>query len=100
MKLSLALHQLSFRYNDSDSLHKVLSSLKESHTAFVSGSSSVLIAIESVYSIDGDICPLDEPVQVAKELFPLNNAPLIINEAYSTGVIGPRGAGLINILGL
>jgi 8-amino-7-oxononanoate synthase len=100
MKLSLASHQLSFRHNDSDSLREALSSLKESHTAFASGSSSILIAVESVYSMDGDICPLEEPVQVAKELFPIGNAQFIIDEAHSNGVIGPRGAGLVNMLGL
>lgn len=100
MKLSLASHRLSFRHNDSDSLREVLSSLKESHTAFASGSSSILIAVESVYSMDGDICPLDELVQVAKELFPLGNAQFIIDEAHSSGTIGPRGAGLVNMLGL
>lgn len=100
MKLSLASHKLSFRHNDSDSLREVLSSLKESHTAFASGSSSILIAVESVYSMDGDICPLVELVQVAKELFPLGNAQFIIDEAHSNGVIGPRGAGLVNMLGL
>ncbi|KAF2264424.1 8-amino-7-oxononanoate synthase, partial [Lojkania enalia] len=100
MKLSLALHQLSFRHNDADSLREVLSSLKESYTAFASGSSSILIAVESVYSMDGDIYPLNELVQVAKELFPLGNAQFIIDEAHSSGVIGPRGAGLVNMLGL
>ncbi|KAF3480040.1 uncharacterized protein GIQ15_07016 [Arthroderma uncinatum] len=100
MKLSLASHQLSFRHNDADSLREVLSSLKGSHTAFASGSSSILIAVESVYSMDGDICPLNELVQVAKELFPLGNAQFIIDEAHSGGVIGPRGAGLVNMLGL
>jgi 8-amino-7-oxononanoate synthase len=74
MKLSLALHQLSFRHHSSDSLREVLSSLKESDASFVSGNSSILIAVESVYSMDGDICPLDELVQVAKELFPFSNA--------------------------
>jgi 8-amino-7-oxononanoate synthase len=85
MKLSLAENRLSFRHNDSDSLREVLSSLKESHTAFASGSFSILIAVESVYSMDGDICPLEELVQVAKELFPLGNAQFIIDEAHSNG---------------
>ncbi|KAG9240152.1 8-amino-7-oxononanoate synthase [Calycina marina] len=100
MKLSLASHQLSFRHNDPDSLRDVLSELKESHTAFATGSSSILIAVESVYCMDGDICPLDELVQVAKELFPLGNAQFIIDEAHSNGVIGPKGADLVDMLGL
>jgi 8-amino-7-oxononanoate synthase len=100
MKLTLASHQLSFRHNDPDSLREVLTSLKESHAAFAAGTSSILIAVESVYSMDGDICPLNELVQVAKELFPLGNAQFIIDEAHSNGVIGPKGAGFVNMLGL
>ncbi|KAF2272256.1 8-amino-7-oxononanoate synthase [Westerdykella ornata] len=100
LKLSLASHQLSFRHNDPDALHEVLSSLKKSHKAFELGTSSILIAVESVYSMDGDICPLEEMVQVAKEVFPLGNAQFIVDEAHSNGVIGPRGAGLVNMLGL
>ncbi|KAL6890032.1 8-amino-7-oxononanoate synthase [Trichoderma evansii] len=100
MKLSLASNQVSFRHNDPDSLREVLSSLKESYTAFATGTSSILIAIESTYSMDGDICPLDELVQVAKELFPLGNAQFIIDEAHSSGMMGPKGAGLVQKLGL
>lgn len=100
MKLSLASNQVPFRHNDPDSLREVLSSLKESHTAFATGTSSILIAIESTYSMDGDICPLDELVQVVKELFPLGNAQFIIDEAHSSGMMGPKGAGLVQKLGL
>ncbi|KAJ5259404.1 8-amino-7-oxononanoate synthase [Penicillium angulare] len=100
MKLSLAEHRMPFKHNDSDSLRVVLTSLKESHPAFAAGKHSILVAVESVYSMDGDICPLEELVQVVKELFPLGNAQFIIDEAHSNGVIGPRGAGLVNMLGL
>jgi 8-amino-7-oxononanoate synthase len=100
MKLSLASTQVSFKHSDPDSLREVLSSLKESNTAFAAGTSSILIAVESTYSMNGDICPLDELVQVAKELFPLGNAQFIIDEAHSSGVIGPKGAGLVQKLGL
>jgi 8-amino-7-oxononanoate synthase len=100
MKLSLASHQVSFQHNDADSLREVLSSLKETNKAFSSGNSSILIAVESVYSTDGDVCPLNELVQVAKEIFPLGNAQFIIDEAHSNGVMGPKGAGLVDMLGL
>jgi 8-amino-7-oxononanoate synthase len=50
--------------------------------------------------MDGDICPLKECVDVVKKLFPLGNAQLMIDEAHSNGVIGPRGAGLAQMLGL
>jgi 8-amino-7-oxononanoate synthase len=100
MKLSLAINQISFRHNDTDSLREVLTTLKASNAAYARGASSILIAVESVYSMDGDICPLEEMVLVVKELFPAGNAQFIIDEAHSNGVIGPRGAGLVNMLGL
>ncbi|KAL6229937.1 hypothetical protein BDW75DRAFT_249155 [Aspergillus navahoensis] len=99
MKVSLAEHRLAFRHNDPDSLREVLGEVK-GYPGFAEGRFSILIAVESVYSMDGDICPLEEMVQVVKELFPLGNAQFIIDEAHSNGVIGPRGAGLVNMLGL
>ncbi|KAF5025547.1 hypothetical protein F66182_2355 [Fusarium sp. NRRL 66182] len=100
MKISVASHRMPFLHNDPDSLRDVLSVLRDEHSAFQSGTRSVLICVESVYSMDGDVCPLKEMVQVAKELFPLGNAQFIIDEAHSTGTIGPKGAGLVAELGL
>jgi 8-amino-7-oxononanoate synthase len=50
--------------------------------------------------MDGDVCPLRELVEVAKEICTLGNAQFIIDEAHSTGVIGPKGSGLVCELGL
>ena len=50
--------------------------------------------------MNGDICPLKECVEVAKEVFPLGNAQFVIDEAHSTGVLGPHGKGLVALLGL
>lgn len=100
MKISMAAHKLSFRHNDPASLREVLTSLKDRHPAFGAGSQSILICVESIYSMDGDICPLEECVNVAKELFPAGNAQIMIDEAHSSGVLGPNGAGLVQMLGL
>jgi 8-amino-7-oxononanoate synthase len=51
--------------------------------------------VESIYSMEGDICPLREMVAVAKEVFPAGNAQFIVDEAHSNGIIGPSGAGLV-----
>ncbi len=48
------------------------------------------IVIESVYSMDGDICPLKEIVFFAEKY----NANIILDEAHATGVIGELGEGL------
>ena len=100
MKLSVAAHKISFLHNDVDSLHDALTSLRDSHPAFKSGAQSILICVESVYSMKGDVCPIKAFIDVAKELFPLGNAQFIIDEAHSVGVLGPNGRGLISLLGL
>jgi len=61
---------------------------------------NVFIAVETVYSMDGDLAPLAEMVAIMTELFPHNNCHLIVDEAHATGVYGPNGAGIVNTLGL
>lgn len=48
------------------------------------------IAIESIYSMDGDTAPLAELMQIADR----NDGFLYIDEAHATGVFGPDGRGL------
>lgn len=96
LRVSVAAHKLSFQHNSPDSLRDVLTRLKTDDNAFARGDKSVLICVESIYSMEGDICPLREMVAVAKEVFPLGNAQFIIDEAHSNGVIGPNGAGLVS----
>lgn len=53
---------------------------------------TIFIAVESVYSMDGDIAPLKEIVALAKKY----DASLIVDEAHATGVFGKNGRGLVN----
>ncbi|KAF9772858.1 hypothetical protein IL306_009401 [Fusarium sp. DS 682] len=100
MKSSLALTQVPFKHNSAENLRDVLIELKNSQSLIRDGSRCVLVAVESVYSMDGDVTPLIDIVEVLKELFPAGNAQIIIDEAHSTGLIGDKGRGLVCELGL
>lgn len=100
MKQSLAMDREEFEHNDLESFRNTLLSILESQPQIKLGKRSVLIAVESVYSMDGDVCPLQELVDIAREIFPDGNAQFVVDEAHSTGVIGPKGAGFVCELGL
>jgi 8-amino-7-oxononanoate synthase len=84
-RLSFA-NRHAFRHND---LNDLESKLKKT-------SGNIFIAVESVYSMDGDLCPLAELVVLSEKY----NATIILDEAHSTGVMGNNGSGLAVSLGL
>lgn len=55
-----------------------------------------LIAVDTIYSVTGDRCPLAELVEIAEQ----TGCRLIADESHALGVLGPRGAGLAAELGL
>ena len=60
------------------------------------------VAVESVYSMDGYICPLQELVEAAQDVFQdfEGSIQFVVNEAHSVGFIDPGGKGLFCELGL
>jgi 8-amino-7-oxononanoate synthase len=100
MKHSLAQTQVAFRHNDPEALRDALAELVGAQPLIRQGQRCVLIAVEAVYSMDGDVCPLQEFVDVAREELPRGNFVLIVDEAHSTGVLGEDGRGLVCALGL
>lgn len=85
VRLSHANHY-SFKHNDLESLESKLKSAK----------GTVYVAVESVYSMDGDQAPLIEIVNLCTQY----GAYLIVDEAHSTGVFGQGGSGLCCALGI
>lgn len=97
MKLSRASKSIPFGHNDVDSLRKVIGScLSESGRE----KGNFFVAVEAVYSMDGDIAALNEIVALIKDMLPDGNGHVIVDEAHSTGVLGPQGRGLVCQLGL
>ena len=84
-RLSLA-HRYSFKHNDLNDLESKLKRVK----------GKAFVAVESVYSMDGDECPLREFTSLAARY----GAFVILDEAHSTGVKGDNGSGLATAMGL
>lgn len=99
---SVAAEKIEFPHNDVQAFREIMVSILESHPQIKQGRRSVLVAVESVYSMDGDICPLQELIDVSKELFgeSLENVQFVVDEAHSTGSVGPKGRGFVSHLGL
>ncbi len=76
----------AFRHNDLDHLKERLNN----------AIGNIYVVVESVYSMDGDVAPLEEIVEICKQY----NACLIVDEAHAGGIIGKGGRGLVSSLGL
>ena len=100
MRLSRAGQKLAFAHNSAAALNATLVQLLCSDGEIKSGRRNVFIAVEAVYSMDGDVAPLKEMVRVVHEMLPLGNGHLIVDEAHSNGVLGLQGRGLVCQLGL
>lgn len=75
-----------FGHNRLDHLESHLKWARSRATA----DSRILIATESVFSMDGDTAPLADVVEL-KERY---GALLLVDEAHATGILGPGGRGL------
>jgi 8-amino-7-oxononanoate synthase len=56
----------------------------------------VLVVVDGVFSMEGDIAALPQIVELTKA----HGARLMVDEAHAAGVLGPRGAGTAELLGV
>lgn len=89
-----------FAHNDLQSLDDVLEKVKLGSADISCGRRTVFIALESFYSMEGDISPIPEILSHVRSSLPAGNGVLIVDEAHSTGIVGPNGSGYICHLGL
>jgi 8-amino-7-oxononanoate synthase len=87
-KLSDAMVQ-TFPHNDWHALDDMLKASRHRYER-------VLIVVESLYSMDGDLCPLDRLVEIKDR----HKALIMVDEAHALGVLGRTGRGIGEHFGL
>jgi 5-aminolevulinate synthase len=79
---------LKFKHNDPEDLDRLLSTIEPGRPK--------LVAFESVYSMDGDIAPIAEILDVCEK----HGAMSYIDEVHAVGLYGARGGGIAEREGL
>jgi 8-amino-7-oxononanoate synthase len=74
----------AFRHNRPNSLRRTLRAWREQ-----AGAGGVLVAVDGIYSMEGDWAPLEEIAGHCQAF----GARLLVDEAHALGVVGPQGAG-------
>ncbi|EQL03729.1 Pyridoxal phosphate-dependent transferase, major domain protein [Ophiocordyceps sinensis CO18] len=93
---------VAFAHNCVSSLDETLAGLVagDAGRGIRTGQTNVFVAVESVYSMDGDVARLQEMVECVERRLPLANGHLVVDEAHATGWLGSCGRGLVSQLGL
>ncbi|KAK7187540.1 hypothetical protein DPSP01_003781 [Paraphaeosphaeria sporulosa] len=103
MRLSRAEKTVPFRHNCVEDLRRVLSAFKSESPLIrdlEAENRHVFVAVEAVYSMDGDVAPLQAIVDTVDEVLGPEAGYVVIDEAHATGVLGKEGRGLVCELGL
>jgi 8-amino-7-oxononanoate synthase len=88
IRLAICRNKFRFPHNDTLALQQLL----DQHHS----SGPVVVVVESVYSMDGDLAPLHTIAELCSQY----NAQLVVDEAHATGVYGTHGQGLVHSMGL
>jgi 8-amino-7-oxononanoate synthase len=78
-----------FRHNQMDKLDRMLERAADD-------GGGVLVVVDGVFSMEGDVAPLPEIVERCHR----HGARLMVDEAHAVGVLGDRGAGTCELFGL
>ncbi len=79
---------IKFQHNDLSDLEKILGSIPQETGA--------LLFIDGVYSMEGDLCPLPQMMDLAKK----HRVRIAVDDAHGLGVMGPGGRGTCHHFGL
>ena len=79
----------AFRHNRLDKLEKMLDRA-------ANDGGGVLVVVDGVFSMEGDLAPLPQITELCERY----GARLMVDEAHGAGVLGARGAGAAELLGL
>lgn len=72
---------ITFRHNDHEDLDRILSGIPEEY--------GILVVVDGVFSMEGDIVKLDKIVRTAKR----HGARIMLDDAHGIGVVGEGGRG-------
>jgi 8-amino-7-oxononanoate synthase len=78
-----------FRHNQMDKLDKMLERA-------AGDGGGVLVVVDGVFSMEGDICPLPELLERTER----HGVRVMVDEAHAVGVLGDRGAGSCELFGV
>ena len=78
-----------FRHNDTDRMRAALASA-------ASDGGGVLLVVDGLFSMEGDVAPLPEIVEAAER----HGARVMVDDAHALGVLGSRGAGTCELFGV
>ncbi|HTT73179.1 MAG TPA: aminotransferase class I/II-fold pyridoxal phosphate-dependent enzyme [Thermoplasmata archaeon] len=81
-----------YRHGDADDLGRVLARAEEHTPAY----RRILIITDGVFSMDGDIAPLDRIAALGHD----HGAMVYVDDAHGEGVLGPEGRGIVAHFGL
>ena len=74
-------------------LHNDLNDLENKLSKHISSRNSIIVVVESLYSMEGTIAPISEICKICEK----NNVKLFVDEAHALGILGPEGKGLCNL---